>query len=440
MIAKIGEPRELPGPRGQALLEQWRAHEAQTLTYQAPVVWDHASGVTVTDVDGHQYLDWTSGVLVTNVGHSHPRHVAAVQAAVGRLMNSYDFLTPSRAELAARLVEVAPPHLDRVFMLTTGAEATEAAMRIAKRSTGNFEVVSFHGGFHGRTYGAMSVAGMRSTKRQYGPVMPGVIRVPYAYCYRCPLALRPETCDFACLDLAAGAVDAASTGQLAAAIVEPYQGSAGFVFPPDGYLTRLEAWVRERGMIFILDEVQSSFGRTGKMFALEWEGVRPQIVTVGKGIGSGIPTSAVLAESAVIGALGEGELSSTSGGNPVSCAAALAVLDVLRDEGLAENARRVGAVLKERLLGIQQHCPWLGDVRGRGLALGLEFVEDKATKVPAPALTRRVVNEAARHGLLIGCVGLFGNVVRVAPPLTITEAQAHQSADIFEHVLSRVAA
>ncbi len=436
MTSGIRGHRDIPGPKGRAVIDQWKTYEAQTLTYQAPVVWDRARGMVVTDVDGNQYYDWTSGVLVTNVGHSHPRHVAAIQDAVGRLMNCYDFPTPARAALVERLVEATPDNLDRAFLLTTGSEATEAALRVAKRYTGNYEIVSFYGGFHGRTFGAMSVAGARSTKKRYGPVMPGVIRVPFPYCYRCPLDLKPDTCGAACLELADAAVDAASTGQLAATIVEPYQGSAGFIFPPDGYLKRLETWARDRGMIFILDEVQASFGRTGKMFALEWDDLRPEILCLGKGIGSGIPTSAIMAESEVIGALGEGEMSSTCGGNPVSSAAALAVMDIIREEGLVENAHRLGDVLKSRLLEIQERCPYLGDVRGRGLALGLEFVENKATKVPAPAITRRVIDGAARAGLLIGSVGPHGSVVRVAPPLIITEAQAHESCDILADVLA----
>jgi 4-aminobutyrate aminotransferase len=435
MITTSRVRRDLPGPKGAAILEQWRHSEAQCATYQAPVVWDRARGMVVTDVDGHEYLDWTSGVLVTNVGHSHPRHVAAIQDAVGKLMNCYDFATPSRAALAERLVAAAPPNLDRTFMLTTGSEATEAAMRMAKRFTGNFEIVSFFGGFHGRTFGAMSVAGMRSTKKHYGPVMPGVIRVPYPYCYRCPLGLKPETCGEACLELADSILDASSTGSPAATVVEPYQGAAGFIFPPEGYLKRLECWVRDRGMVFILDEVQSSFGRTGHMFALEAEELTPQILCLGKGLGSGIPASAVLAEADIIGRLGQGEMSSTSGGNPVASAAALAVLDIIEEEGLVANARRIGSVIKSRLLEIQDRCRVLGDVRGRGLAMGLELVVDKVTKEPAADLTRRVINEAASRGLLIGAVGMYGNVIRVAPPLVITEAQAHESVDILESVL-----
>ncbi len=408
------------------------------MTTQAPVVWDHAEGMIVTDVDGNRYYDWTSGVLVTNVGHSHPKHVQAIRRAVGRLMNCYDFPTPERVELAGRMVEITPRHLDKAFFLTTGSEATEGSLRIAKRHTGNYEIVSFYGAFHGRTYAAMSAGGMPSTKKRFGPIMPGVIHVPFPYCYRCPVKMNPDSCGFSCLDLVESAVQAGSSGSLAAAIIEPYQGAAGFIFPPQGYLKALEEWIRDKRMIFILDEVQSSFGRTGKMFALEWEDLKPQLLCIGKGIGSGIPTSCIMSEPELMNSIGPGEMSSTSGGNPVSCAAALAVIDIIQEEGLVENARRVGAILKERLLGMQERCRYLGDVRGRGLVIGLEFVRDKKGKEPAGDIARKVILEAARRGLLMGAVGAFGHVIRVAPPLVISDAQAHRSADILEDVLAHV--
>lgn len=426
----------LPGPKSRELLDRWHHYEANCTGYQAPLVWDHAQGALVTDVDGNTYVDWTSGVLVTNIGHCHPTHVAAVQRQVARLMNNYDFPTPERVEFARRMVETTPANLDRVFFLTTGSEACEAAIRVAKRYTGNFELVSFTGSFHGRTYAAMSMAGLAGTKRRYGPLMPGVIRAPFPYCYRCPLGKTQDACSMECFDLMETIVGASTTGSLAAVMIEAYQGAAGFVFPPAGYLKRLETWARERDLVFILDEVQSSYGRTGKMYAAEWEDLHPHLMAVGKGIGSGIPTSALMAEAEVIGALGQGDMSSTCGGNPVSCAAGLAVLDIFAKEDLVGNAQRMGAVMKERLLHMQEKCPYLGDVRGRGLVIGMEFVKDKQTKEPAPDLTRRVIDRAAQHGLLVGSVGLYGNVLRVAPPLVISEAEVHESLDIMETVLT----
>ncbi|MCX6622979.1 MAG: aminotransferase class III-fold pyridoxal phosphate-dependent enzyme, partial [Acidobacteria bacterium] len=248
----------LPGPRSKELFERWAKAEAQCTGYQARVCWDHAEGVEVTDVDGNRFIDWTSGVLVTNVGHSHPHLVAAVQAAAARLMNNYECLNEPRVLAAEKLVQILPAHLDKCFFLSTGSEATEACIRIMKRKTGKFEILSFHGGFHGRTYAALTAGGLAGPKKGYGPTLPGAIRVPFPYCYRCPFRAKPETCDMLCLDYMDDAVRANSTGSLAGVLVEAYLGAAGFIFAPEGWFPRLEAWMRSRGLLFALDEVQSS--------------------------------------------------------------------------------------------------------------------------------------------------------------------------------------
>jgi len=433
-IARVNCP--LPGPRSRELFARWERVEAQCTGYQARVAWDRAAGVVVTDVDGNTFIDWTSGVLVTNVGHCHPVLVRAVQAASARLLNNYDCLHEMRVEAAEKLVSVLPPHLDKCFFLTTGSETIEAAIRIMKRKTGNFEIISFYGGFHGRTYAALSAGGLPGPKKGYGPTVPGSIRVPFPYCYRCPFRANRATCCMLCLDYIEDAVRANSTGSLAGALVEAYLGAAGFVFAPEGWFPRLEAWLRSNHLLFALDEVQSSFGRTGKFFAMEWEGLTPDLVSIGKGIGSGVPVSAVAARGEVIGALGQGEMSSTMGGNPVACAAVSAVIDIMRRERLEENALRIGRIMKARLEKMMEKSPYVGDVRGMGLVMGVELVKDKTTREPAPDLTRKLIGLAAEHGLLIGSVGLFSNVIRVAPPLVITEAEAHESLDIFEKALS----
>jgi 4-aminobutyrate aminotransferase / (S)-3-amino-2-methylpropionate transaminase / 5-aminovalerate transaminase len=429
---------QLPGPRSKALFERWEKVEAQCTGYQAAVVWDHARGCVVNDVDGNVFLDWTSGVLVTNVGHCHPDLVKAIQKASGRLLNNYECLTPERVDAAEKLVSVLPKHLDKCFFLSTGSEATEGAVRIMKRKSGKFEIVSFYGGFHGRTSSAASVGGLAGPKRGYGPVVPGAIRVPFPYCYRCPFKAKPETCGTMCLEFLDDAVRANSTGSLAGVIVEAYLGAAGFIFPPEGWFPKLEKWLRDKSLLFTLDEVQSGYGRTGKFFAMEWEGLQPDLVCIGKGIGSGYPVSAIGARSEVIGALGKGEMSSTMGGNPVSGAAVSAVIDIMLREKLADNALKMGQIMKARLLQMQEKSPYVGDVRGKGLVMGVELVKDKATKEPAPDLTRKLIDACAQNGLLIGSVGIFGNVIRVAPPLVITEAEAHESLDIFEKSLGQL--
>lgn len=436
MIAHVKD--QLPGPKSREYLALSDQYEARCINQQAPIVWERGDGVVVTDVDGNKYIDFTSGVLVTNVGHSHPKHVKAIQEAAARLLNCYDFPTPDRVTLAKRLVELMPENLNKAFLLTTGSEATEAAMRVAKRYTGRHEMLSFYGGFHGRTFGVMSMAGKMGTKKRFGPLMPGCIYAPYPYCFRCPFKKKPETCGLFCLEFLDTVVSVESTGDLAALIIEPYQGGAGFIFPPEGYLKKLEAWAKERDVLFILDEVQASFGRTGKMFALEWEDLRPNLLCLGKGIGSGVPTAALMAESRIMEALAPGEMSSTTGGNPLSCAAALAVLDIMEEERLPDNALKVGEYLFRRLKKLSEEVAVLGDVRGRGLVIGLEFVTDKKTWAPSQEITVEVVNRCCQSGLLVGRVGTYGNVIRVAPPLVITETEAEAAADILEKVVKGI--
>ncbi len=443
-------PYNLPGPRSAELLAMSAQYEPGCTSQQAPIVWESAQGCVVRDVDGNEYLDWTSGVLVTNVGHCHPQHVRAIQDAVARLMNPYDFPTPERVTLAKRLVESMPEcaeNLDTCFLLTTGSEATEAAMRAAKRFTGRHEVMSFWGGFHGRTWGAMSMAGKMGTKQQWGPLMPGCLYSLYAYCYRCPLELEPGTCRLRCLEWLDRIVETTSTGDLAAVIVEPYQGGAGFIFPPDGWLRGVQEWARQREALLIVDEVQASFGRTGRMYCLEHEALTPNLLCLGKGLGSGIPAAALMAEARIMKSLGPGEMSSTTGGNPVCCAAAHAVLDIIQSEKLVENSARIGAQMLARFQDLARRFEVLGEARGKGLVMGLEFVQPggqtglsgpRSAPPPAPELTAQVVRRLCEGGVVCGRVGFYGNVIRVAPPLVITSEQAEQSVDVLEGVLERL--
>ena len=432
-IAHVQGP--LPGPKSAALIERWHKVEANTTGFQAPVVWESAKGVVVDDVDGNRYIDWTSGVLVTNVGHCHPKLVAAVQGAAAKLINNYECPTEPRVKAAEALVAHLPRHLDKCFFLTTGSEATESCLRIMKRKTGRFEIISSYGGFHGRTYAAASAGGLTGPKKGYGPTMAGVIRVPFPYPYRSPVGGGDAGLIDFCMSQLEETVRANSTGSLAGLFTEPYLGAAGFIFPPDGYLAELQTWCRRKGILFGLDEVQSSYGRTGKMWAMEWENLTPDVVSIGKGIGCGIPTAAVAARGDVIDCLGQGEMSSTVGGNPISSAAVTAILEIMDGEKLVDRSLKMGQLMKHRLLEIAEKSRHLGDVRGRGLIMGLELVKDKKTKEPAPDLTRKLICRCAENGLLIGSVGIFGNVIRVAPPLVINEAEAQESLDIMEKSL-----
>ena len=433
-IAHVATP--IPGPRSKELIDRWRKAETNSTGYQAAVVWDRAQGCVVTDVDGNRFLDWTSGVLVANVGHAHPHLVRAISESSGKLLNNYECPNTYRVLAAEAVVRVLPPHMDQCFFLSTGSEATEAAIRIMKRKTGNFEIIGFQGGFHGRTYAASSVGGLPGPKCGYGPPMPGVIHAPFPYFYRCPFGSKTEEeCADRHLDALDQVVRYQSCGSLAGILVEPYQGAAGFIFPPKGYLRRLEDWARGKGLLFAIDEVQSSCGRVGSMWMHTQEDLQPDLMCVAKGIGSGVPVSVIAGRGDVLACLGRGEMSSTFGGNPVASAAVIAVLEIIEREQLCNNAVRMGAIIMSRLRHTQERSRFLGDVRGRGLVMGLEIVKDKTTKEPAPELIHPIMDRCAAKGLLVGAVGIFGNVIRVAPPLVITEAEAQESCDIMEEVL-----
>jgi 4-aminobutyrate aminotransferase-like enzyme len=431
--AKVRTP--IPGPRSISMIDRWGKVEARTTGFQAPIAVESAQGAVIWDVDGNAFIDWTSGVLVTNVGHCHPKLVKRVQEASAKVMNCYEYPTPYRVRAAEMLMESAPDHLETCFFFSTGGEAMDALIRIMKRRSGCYEVIGFFGGFHGRLYAPASAGGISKIKSGLGPAMPGVIRAPFPYCYRCPFNKHPDSCGFLCLEFLDDLVAANSTGAVAGLVIEPYLGTAGFVFPPDGYLSLLEQWARRNQFLFGLDEVQSSFGRTGKMWYMEWDDLKPDIVSTGKGVGSGIPQSAILATSDIMSCLGRGDLSSTAGGNPVSCAATIAVFEIMSEESLCERSQRLGSYMKEELLGLIDQCSYLGDVRGKGLVIGLEIVEDKTTKEPSNRLCREIVLRCAEKGLLVGIVGVFGNVIRVAPPLVITEQQVEESLCLMKQVL-----
>jgi 4-aminobutyrate aminotransferase len=398
------------------------------------VVWDKAEGVWVYDVDGNQYIDFTSGVLVTNVGHSHPHHVKAVQDQAARLMNCYSFPTPERINLAQQLIELLPDNIDKIFLLTTGSEAVEASLRIAKRFTKKHEVLAFYGAFHGRTYGPMSVSGSINTRRNFGPALPGGVIAPYGNCYRCFYDKKFPDCEYYCISVLDTIIESSSSGDVGTVITEPYQGAAGFVFPPEGWLKKLEVWARERDLVLIIDEVQSSFGRTGKMFAIEWENIKPQMICLGKGIGSGVPTSALGGESKIFECMKSGEMSSTTGGNPLSCAAALAVLEIMKVEHLSENARAMGEFLLTELKKLQKKYEFIGDVRGCGLVMGIEIVKDRNGNTPSKELAREIILKAAEFGLLLGVVGIYSNVIRIAPPLVIKHEECEKALEILDHI------
>jgi len=412
------------------------------MSEQVPIVWKHAEGVWVTDVDGNTFLDFTSGVLVANAGHSHPRLVKAMQEQAAHAVNTYDFVNEWRPRLAQKLVEITPPNLTRAIILSTGAEATETAMKIARKYTGKHEIIAFHGAFHGRTYGAMSVNGKRSSAgiRGFGPFLPGIVFAPFPYEYRCLFCKDNGKCNLRCFDYLDWVVETESEKEIAGVIVETYQGGAGSIIAPKEWMQRLERWCQDHSALLIIDEVQASFGRTGRLFGFEHYGIKPNLLCLGKGISSSVPVSAVVGEEEIMNVLTPGSISSTHGGNAFSSRVALENIEVILEERLAENAARIGAKLGERFREIQQKYPILGEVRGMGLVYGLEIVKDPKSREPDPEATKLIIEAGWQRGLLmIAPIGFYGNVLRIAPPLVITEEEAMLGADLLEQAFAEVA-
>lgn len=428
----------LPGPEAERILAQQARHLSPSISTPFPLVWDRATDSTVTDVDGNEFIDFSSGVLVTNTGHCHPKVVEAVQKQAAKLINCYDSAHPLRAEFCERLAGLMPEDLKTVLLLSSGSEAVDAAIKIARVTTGKHEIIAFENAFHGRTYMAMSVGGMAGPKRGFGPMVPGILRAPFPDYFRAPDGESREETDARALAGLEATLNSQSAGSIAALITEPYQGGAGSIVPSIGYMNALRAFCDRHEILFVLDEVQSSFGRTGRMFAFDYYDFVPDIVVLGKGIASGLPAAAVIARDRIMKQLKPSSLSSTYGGNPLSCAAGLASIDVIEAEGLVERADRIGNRMMERLGVMRDRHRKAGDVRGMGLALALEFVKDKDQKEPDADTARAFALDLLSAGVsVMAPIGPHRNVIRIAPPLTISDELADEGIDIMEAVLQR---
>lgn len=404
-----------------------------------PVTVERASGCVVTGADDKEYLDCFSGIAVCNAGHGHPRVIAAAKEQMDKLVHccTYVYYNPRAAELAAALAKVTPGALQKSFFGNSGAEALEGAMRLAKQFTGRRELLCLAMSFHGRTAGTLSITGNRTRKKGAGPYLSGVAFAPAPYCYRCPFKLTYPGCGVACAEHVDYCLRYQTAGEVAAFIAEAVMGEGGIIVPPEEYFQIAVEIVRDNGALFIADEVQCGYGRTGKLFAIQHYGVDPDILCSAKGIADGFPLSVFIARADVADAFTPGDHLSTFGGNPVSCAAALANLDVMRDEKLPEAATARGAQLMTRLKKIKDDCPLVGDVRGKGLMIGVELVKD-ADKTPASSEAKHVRRLCREAGVLVGLGGVFGNVIRFQPPLVITEEQVEQAADVFARAVAEV--
>jgi 4-aminobutyrate aminotransferase-like enzyme len=395
---------------------------------------ERGEGSLLTDVDGNSLLDFIGGIGVAALGHSHPRVVRAIVEQVQR-QSVGSFTSAARVELVERVAARAPsPRLHRLQLYSSGAEAVESAMRLAKSHTGKHEVVSFWGGFHGKTLGALSLLGSGG-KGGLGPTAVGAHQIPYADCYRCPLKLTHPACGLACVDLGRKQLRAQSGGAVAAFIVEPVQGTAGNIAPPDDFLAAVRDLAREYDALLIADEMVTGFGRTGRYWGVQHSGVEPDIVTLGKAFGGGFPLSGLLTTDLIAGAKpwsNPSGSSSSYGGNALGAAAGAAALRVIDEEDLVANARVVGDWMLNELRGFEQDYPFVGHVRGRGLMLGIELVSDKQTKAPLPtAVTERIFHECTRRGLLTMA---YAASFRIQPALTLDRATAATGIAILREV------
>ncbi len=406
-----------------------------------PIEMASASGMTVRSADGSEYLDCFSGISVTNAGHCHPKIVAAAKQQMEELVHccTYMYYSPRAGELAKRLAEITPGRLQKSFLGNSGAEALEGAMRLAKHHTGRSEMLALTHSFHGRTNATLSITGNSGRKHSGGPFLPGVAFAPAPYFYRCPFRSSTEE---ECGERAAGYVEDVikyhTAGNVAAFIAEPLLGEGGIIVPPSNYFRLVKEILDHHGILFICDEVQTGFGRTGKLFAIEHYGVEPDIMTLAKGIADGFPLSAFIAPAEIGDAFTVGSHLSTFGGNPVSCAAALANIDVMADEKLPENAAARGKQLVAGLEKIQANNTLIGDIRGKGLMIGIELVKD-ADKTPAAAEAQEVRRLCREAGILIGVGGSLVNVARLQPTLIINEEECEKVLEVLERALADAA-
>ncbi len=407
-----------------------------------PVI-ERAEGATITDVDGKSYLDFSSGQMCATLGHQHPRIVEAVTTAARKVMHTFSgMFTPDVIALGQRLVDLLPAPLKKVTLLSTGGESTEAAIKMAKKATGKWEIVSLADAFHGSTWGAASSTFIASRRSGYGPMVPGTYALPAPQCYRCPLKLSFPSCDYACARVGFELIDRQTVGQLAALIAEPVQGSAGMVEPPPGYLSVLKELCREREMLFLLDEAQTGLGRVGQLWGFTQDGAVPDIVAVSKTLGGGIPLAAMATTAAIEETCFEkGFFFYTSHMNEaLPSAVGLAVLKTIIEERLVEAAHDKGAYLKKGLLALKDKHEIIGDVRGRGLLLGVDFVRDRVSKQPAEAEAERISKACLDRGLFMSPIRQRGRyyVWRVAPPMTITFGEIDRALDIIDSSIREV--
>jgi 4-aminobutyrate aminotransferase len=429
-----------PGPKARAIVDRDAEWTSTCYIKEYPLVVSRGQGVMLEDVDGNRYLDFMAGIAVSSTGYGHPKVVAAVKDAADRFLHicGSDFYYESMAALCERLAKLAPGRAKkRVFLTNSGTEAVEAAIKLARHATHRTAIIAFRGAFHGRTTGAVTLTSSKARQHAgFGPLLPDVHHVPFAYRYRCQFCADEPACNRGCIDVIEKELFTRHLDpkDVAAIFVEPIQGEGGYIVPPAGYLPALRELCDRYGILLVADEVQCGVGRTGKMFACEHEGVEPDILLTAKGLGSGMPIGAMISKESVT-TWETGSHGSTFGGNPVCCAAALATLDLV-EGGLMANAARMGERLLARAAALKEKHACIGDVRGRGLMVGIEFVKDRATREPAGELVHDLVQRAFRQGLLL--LGAGKSTLRLAPPLVVDQNDVDTAMDMIDACLAEL--
>ena len=409
----------------------------QSIALYSQIVVDRASGCTITDVDGNEYLDFVAGVAIGSIGHCHPHYIKRLSEQLSRFTFG-SFTTEARARFVNLVSDLLPEGLTHLQLFSGGAEAVEAALRLAKSVTKKFEFVGFWGAYHGKTAGVIGLLGGGYRNHQ-GPFPPGIHLSPYANCYRCPWNLQYPSCGLACAEHLRNVIKHETQGEVAAIILEPMQGTAGNVVPPDDFVHAVRQIADECGALLIADEILTGFGRTGTMWASDQFDLKPDVMTIGKGIGGGFPLSAVASSFERMAAKPFGEPSGSSssyGGNPLAAAAGLGAVEVIINERLVENSARVGSLMLAALKKLQEKYRFIGDVRGRGLMIGLELVSDRTTKAPLDAtITRALFHEALNRGLITMS---YSHIIRINPPLVLGEDEAMLGIDILDQSFAAI--
>ena len=453
-IKSFGGGEKFPGPNTKKILDMLKEYESRGeiyfSAYDIPPVIDEAQGAYLKDVDGNYYIDFTSGFAALNAGHCHPKLIKAAIDQLGKVHHTAMLPVEARAILAKKICDIAPGKLKgncRVHFDLSGTNAVEISMKLAKAYTGRVNFISYYGGYHGRSYGTLAVTS-DAYFRDFYPIMPGGTQIPYPYCYRCLYGKEYPGCDFTCLkhlellfsNRKFGLADKKSgINSIAGLVIEPAQGASGYIIPPDEYWPKVRKLCDKYGVLLIDDEIQMGWGRSGKTFCIELWDVTPDIMAFGKSITAGVaPMAAVIAEKKVMDVFRPNQQSVTFGGTPVACAVGIAMLDVLKEEKLAENAREKGKYLLGGLKDLQNKHPLIGYVDGRGLMIGIEFVKSRKTKEPATDETRMIMKRSMKKGLVLNVTGYYGNRINIVPPLIIQKDQIDEALKILDEVLTLI--